>query len=328
MENWELIAKYIKEEASEEERKELEHWLNANDSNKKLFEEAKKAWNKGLGNLEGDDEVTFSKEKAWNNIQKEIKEKEKVLPLKGNNSSRWTLRIAATLVLGFFATWLYLSRDVNLEIVVASTKGFSKDVLLADGSKIKLNSNSVLSYAKNFDETERRVNLEGEAFFDIIKNPTKPFVIENTVFEIKVLGTSFNVFAYAEQPEVVLSVVTGTVSFRNKSGKEVFVTQGESAVLNKATETLIKKENVDDYSLAWKTRKLEFKNVLMSDVGKALKSYFGSDVVIQNQKINNCRFTGTFDNPSLEQVLEVLKNALGVEIKKNQKQIVISGKGC
>lgn len=326
MQHWELIAKFLRNEASQEEIAIVNLWIKESSANEKLFLEIKKTWESSpLHTNEVFDKVT-----AWGNIQNKIKAETKVIPLKSISKSPFSvlLKIAAVLVIGIFSTWgVYtsLNKPNQLSTVTHQNK---TELKLADGSTVWLNSNSSLNYPEFFSGNDRTVQLNGEAYFEITKNPDMPFIIENTEFMVKVLGTSFNIFSFDKEDEIVISVTSGKVSFKNKTNEEVLLTKGETGVLNRHSKTLIKKENTDPNFLSWKEEKLEFNNTPFSSVCTTLKSYFGFDFAVKNKKLNNCRFTASFKKPTLEEVLEVLKNTLNIEVTKNQKQIVISGKGC
>lgn len=327
MQHWDLIAKVLKDEASQEEIGIVNLWIKEKTENEKIFLEIKRSWEK-LG--EHNTKVVFDKAEAWKNIQSKIQAETKVVPLNQSSKSPFSLllKIAAVLIIGLFTTWgIYSSLNAPTQLS-AVTQQYRKEIKLPDGSVVWLNSNSSLSYPESFSGSKRKVQLNGEAFFEITKNPDMPFIIENSEFDVKVLGTSFNVFSYEREDEIVVSVVTGKVSFKNKRNEEVFLVKGEAGVINRLSKTITKRNTVDPNFLSWKEDKLEFNNTPFSSVCTILKSYFGYDFVIKNKKLNNCRLTASFKKPTLDEVLEVLKSTLSIEVLKNQKQIVISGKGC
>lgn len=327
MENWDLIAKFLRDEASEQEIGILNAWRSESAENEKLFLEIKNNWGK-VGEYKTD--VVFDKKNAWKNIQNKIQAETKVIPLNPVPKSRYgvLLRIAAVFVIGLFATWAIYTSLKEPGQLLAVTGDNRAAVKLSDGSTVWLNSNSSLNYPESFSGTKRTVQLKGEAYFEIEKNPDMPFIIENDEFNVQVLGTSFNIFSHEKAQEIIVSVRSGKVSFKNKTNEELILVKGETGVINRSDRTLLKKENTDPNFLSWKEQKLEFNDTPFSTVCLNLKSYFGYDFVVQNKSINNCRLTASFKNPTLDEVLEVLKNTLNIDVVKNQKQIVISGKGC
>jgi ferric-dicitrate binding protein FerR (iron transport regulator) len=326
MEHWDLIAKFLKNEASEEEITILNSWRNESSENEKLFLEIKSSWKK-VGEYKAD--AAFDKKKAWKNIQNKIQAETKVVPLNAASKSPLgiLLRIAAVFVIGLFAAWAIYNSMKAPEQLFAVTGDTRTEIKLADGSIVWLNKNSSLNYPEAFSGNNRTVRVTGEAYFDIAKNPDMPFVIENAEFEVKVLGTSFNIFSYEKEEEIIVSVTSGKVLLKNKTDAELILTKDETGVINRKNKNLSKKDT-DQNFLSWKDQKLEFNNTPFSTVCLNLKSYFGFDFVVENKEINNCRLTASFTNPKIEEVLDVLQNTLNIGITKNQKQIVISGKGC
>jgi transmembrane sensor len=327
MQDWELIAKYIKDEATREEQLQVELWLKADDANAALLEDIKITW-QNTGEL--NKSIKIDKAKAWASIQEKIKEEEKVIPISRKTPAynNWILRAAAILIVGLFATWLFLKIGNKPELIMVQTLNEEKTILLPDSSTIILNENSTLIYPKEFAANERKVNLEGEAFFEITKNQARPFIIGNKSFDVKVLGTSFNVSAYEKDTTAVVTVVTGTVSFIDKNEYSELLTVGDVGVLNKRKQRIEKSANADINFLAWKTKKLEFSNTSFADVCKSLKKYFSVEIAIKDKAILNCTFTGFFEDPKLEDVLKVLEKTLNIKTVVNQKNVEITGKGC
>lgn len=325
MKDWELILKYIRKEASEEERSDLEKWMNEDPSNKELFTEIKSTWDIS-GKLEKS--IQIDKPAAWQSIQSKIKEEGAVRSetAKVFNMS-WLVRIAAVLIIALFATWMLLDNDKK-ENLLTTTGTEKKLVLLSDCTRVFLNGNSSLTYPKAFESNERMVTLDGEAFFEVTKNAKKPFVIKNKNFDVKVLGTSFNVSAYEKDTDVVVTVASGTVSFNGKEGDAVVLIKDETGVLNKSKGRVNKMLNPDLNFLSWKTKKIEFRNTAFKEVCETLKKYFSVEIEIKDERILKCKFTGYFENPSLEQILSVLEKTLDVKAYLNNKQVVVTGKGC
>lgn len=326
MQDWELIAKYIKGEATQEEQGQVELWLKADSANAVLLEEIKATW-QNTGKL--NQHIKIDKAKAWASIQQKIKEEQKVIPItrKVPAYNSWILRAAAILIVGLFATWFFL-KPGKPELIVLKTANEEKTITLPDSSVIILNENSSLTYPKQFAVNERKVSLEGEAFFEITKNPLRPFTIENKSFDVKVVGTSFNIAAYEKDTTAVVTVVTGTVSFVDKNQYSELLTVGDVGVLNKRKQRITKSTNPDLNFMAWKTKKLEFTNTNFNDVCASLKKYFAVNIDVKDKAILNCTFTGFFENPKLDDVLKILEKTLNIKAVVNQKNVEITGKGC
>jgi ferric-dicitrate binding protein FerR (iron transport regulator) len=203
------------------------------------------------------------------------------------------------------------------------------EVVLPDGSEVWLNRNSRLTYQDNFNEENRLLKLEGEAFFDVRKDPKKPFVIQTGKAQVEVLGTSFNVEAYAGSAETEIFVVTGLVSFSSLSdSKGITIKPGEAGVLKNQNLSLISHGGQLN-ALAWKEKRLIFKKTALSDVVKALEEYFNVNIEIRNKNALRCRFTGSFDKPSLSEIIEALGVSLDLSIVEQRHSVyVVEGNGC
>jgi transmembrane sensor len=325
MEYWELIHKYIKDEASALEREELEKWLTLNEANAVLFAEVKAIW-EATGKLS--EPLKINKSLAWQAIQTKIRLENNVVEpkIKKTIVITWVMRIAATLILILFTAKLFIPKNENL--LTVKTGSTKKLIILSDCTKVFLNENSEFTYPETFEADERKVSLIGEAFFDVTKNPKKPFLIENKEFNVKVLGTSFNVLAYDKNENAVVTVVSGKVSFSDKAGNSATLIKDDVGILNKSKHQVLKTINTDLNFLAWKTKKIEFKNADFKEVCKTLTTYFSVQMDITNETIYKCKFTGYFVNPSLQDVLLVLEKILGLTTTVENKKIIVAGKGC
>lgn len=336
-EEFNIIADYLAGETSYEESQRLEKWMEEKPENKKLFEKVKRVWQASEIPVEN---FRPDAAKAWEKV------KPKDLPDKvvsihsldqnsnGNkNNKRWYYAVAASLSLLFIlglAFFFMLDEDamvkLSMEVEKVKTKEKGK-VLLADGSHVWINSNSKLYYPENFDET-RVVYLEGEAFFEIQKDEKKPFIIHSGSGIIKVLGTSFNVLQ-SKKEGLIVNVTEGKVALiseKNQSDSVVLL-KGDEGMLLEKEQRVQKSQTADPNFMAWKTGILYFDNVLLSSVAETLSRHYDTNV-ITTQSAESCKLTSTFDNKSLEEVLEVIELTMNVNIKKEKDKVIIEELGC
>ena len=328
MEDWELILKYIKNEASPEERNTIDEWLKQNDANKEQFDRVKSIWDNSATLAPP---LTIDKSQAWQSIQQRIRgemNEKHTAELKNKSTLFWPLALAASLVIAVFALFLFRSGAKQNEILTLKTDEIGKEVVLPDSTRVFLNKNSSLAYPETFTSETRNVTLTGEAYFEVTKKQAQPFIIENKNFKITVLGTSFNVSAYDKKSSTRVDVITGKVLLAGKSGQLVVLTKQEAGILNASTGQLLKVKSSDPNFLSWKTKKLEFKNTGFNEVCARLKDYFAVTLVVKDQDILKCKFTGTFENPSLEQVISILEKTLDIKALISNEQVIFTGKGC
>lgn len=334
-ENWEVIAKYLKGELSAEERHELTVWINAHPDHKTLFEQVKNLWI----TADQEAEVEVDVENNWNRFKSSIASEGEIPvdpqheePAKKVKPIYQTLlfRVAAVLVLGFLLNFFFRQVIHDDQMMMLQTAGKeTKELYLPDSSRVFLNENSKISYASTFDLENRVVNLEGEAFFEVRKAEGHRFIVYAKNSKTEVLGTSFAVTAYPQQAEVEVKVVTGKVAFSlQDESNTIFLEPGSKGILAGETSDIEKKEIEDPNFLSWKTQELKFDNTSFALVVHALESHFGDSIQVQSPEVFKCNYSGTFKNPEIESVLEVLSVTMNLEFEKVQGKYIISGPGC
>lgn len=327
-----LIPRLSRGELDPTERESLLAWSKASPENKKAFEEALLVWetSQKLPAIEVDENQAW--QRLQNNLQTANSEQTSSKP---NSGFGWWMRIAAALIIGLSAAGYFFlseSADGYQEMIVAdqAMTNADREVVLADGTRVWLNKNSKLAYPSEFDGDQRIVRLEGEAFFDVARDPSKPFIIETASSETQVLGTSFNVRAYPQEEAVEVVVATGKVALREagNSDNEVRLTPSEKGVFNTRTETLIKRINEDQNFLSWRNNLLEYDNTDLAMVTRSLERHFNVSVELDEEEVTVCRFTASFSKPKLQDVLDVLSAVMNLNYELDGDQVRLSGEGC
>jgi transmembrane sensor len=211
-----------------------------------------------------------------------------------------------------------------------SPKGVKQTFTLPDGSKIWLNADSKIQFPETFNGNTRDVYLNGEAFFDVAKNPARPFIIHLANGTIRVLGTSFNVRAYDNEKVVETSVATGKVAFipnYQKSGKKqdtVFLTPDNKVSYLLTKEEVIVASTVSKDDSAWIAGKLVFKGMTFEEIGMQLERNFGKKIVFLSDAARMFRMTGSFHNNSLEEILFYLSKSKEFQYKIINDEVLVS----
>lgn len=318
----EKLAKLLSGNATEQERAA---------ASEEGMEEAQKLWEKTATTEDWEPDT----EKAWQRFQVKALAREQELPQPSVphappiSNRRWWFASAAAILLLLASVWAVQRTQPSPELVQFSTAANQKqEVLLPDGSRVWLNEESTLSYAKSFSLSDRQVILEGEAFFEVQKAEGKRFTILAAGTITEVIGTSFNLSAYANQP-VAVQVVSGRVAFADaKKTEAVFLGPGEEAVLGAAATAPVKQTVTDPNFRAWQNGELHFANTSLEQLSKTLSGFYGQEVRLANPALGNCRFTAAFNNPALEEVLEVLKLTGNFTITRTPQGYLVSGQGC
>lgn len=201
-------------------------------------------------------------------------------------------------------------------------RGGEYSVTLSDGSVVFLNSESELRFPVNFAVGERRVYLTGEAYFDVVKDSGQPFIVDLSTSAIKVLGTSFNVSAYADEDEVMTTLVQGSVAFMSK-GNEVVLSPGEQAVMDR-TGTVVKRE-VDIYLYtAWKEGVFAFRHQRLEEIMRIVSRWYDVNVFWENASQKEVTFTGKMRRyDDFSKVVQMLEMTGNTEFEVRGKTIVI-----
>jgi ferric-dicitrate binding protein FerR (iron transport regulator) len=351
----ELIARYLSGEASPPEKQKLDTWLESSEENRRLFEQYRSVWEKmdrvsSVAGLDLDaewDHLESLIEKAAfeTKPEKQRKHQEIIIgkertigaervsgretidsPVKRYRRNVFVLTrlaAAAVVVVMLAIGGLYTWRNVGYLTLV--TAGQSEAITLPDGSTVTLNSHSSLRYPKKFRTDRRGVSLEGEGFFEVNANPDWPFVITTSEVNIKVLGTSFNVSAYEKDAEIEVVVETGQVAVTRPGEipKTVILKPGNKAVYNKKKEDLSLSTEIDRNYLAWKTRNFVFEDESLVNVAEALNHVYGSQISIPSDSLKTARITTTFNEQSLDAILNVLAATLDLEIVEYDGRILL-----
>jgi len=208
-------------------------------------------------------------------------------------------KIAASVLLILSLGLYFGSNYINTssqytEINAASGK--TTEVLLSDGSKIILQAKSRLKFPKVFSGENREVFLyEGEAFFDIAKDPGRPFIVTTKKVSTKVLGTAFNISFYEDQQEMSVTVVRGKVSVSNSDGNQVLLDPDQQVVINKVSGSF-KKSAVDAReNIGWTEGRIQLNNQTMMHAAELLEKRYDINIKFASPEIHVIRFTATFD---------------------------------
>lgn len=245
------------------------------------------------------------------------------------------MKIAASIVLimffGIGSYQVFFSDPLNSAVKeIAEQHTAHQFIKLPDGSTVLLNEGSTLKYPDSFSEkNSREVSLIGEAFFDIMHDPTKPFVVHTGKLSTTVLGTSFNVKAYADD-DITVTVTRGKVKVSDDTKVLGVITPDQQITFFKNTQQAQQQVVRASEVVAWADKDIYFDDVSMLDAIKRLENRFHIQITFKNEKIKDCRFTATFlKGEDLNQILEVICEFNHVKYTKDDSgNIEISGNGC
>ncbi|MEQ6120838.1 FecR domain-containing protein [Reichenbachiella sp. MALMAid0571] len=247
------------------------------------------------------------------------------------NKNLW-LKIAASIILiiGLGLTFSYINTNTNKtrEISVVTktaTYGQKMTLKLPDGSQVRLNSGSSLSYPEVFSDI-RSVTLVGEAYFEVTKDPNKKFIVSTEDITTTVLGTSFNISAYPDE-ELKVTVETGKVAV-SSNNERLELLSGQQATYESINNSLsMSTVDIGKYT-SWRKGILQFNGNTLPEIATELERWYGVEIEFDTDQANHCNLRLTFDNQSLEHVLGQLETVTGVNTHLNNGIVKITGLGC
>jgi transmembrane sensor len=310
-----LLDRYTKGECTPEEKQYFETFFNAAQKNKDWA-----AWEESSRNRIG--------QEIFQSIEQTLEKEER----------RWlafvpVMRVAASIAVIVSIAWailLLVNRHPQGNYMTEVTgPGQRATLTLSDGSVVTLNAGSVLTFPERFTGDRRKVTLHGEAFFDIKRNPEKPFVIATPTLETLVLGTSFNIRAYDAETHAAVTVKTGTVKVSSRNNHTVVLKPEEQAYFDNTT-ALLEKRNVSSGNfLAWTSEILYLDNTPMREVVETLEQWYNIQILLENDQLGNCPISGKYKNDRLLNMLEGLKFSQGIDYHfVAGNKIIITGKTC
>ena len=299
--NKELLYKYFRSETSPEEDKQVVEWVENSNKNRDSFLSERKLWNMSMLQ-QNSDNPSIAKEVKRFNIKRVI----------------WqSASIAAILILGI-SIWLNIKDNDNIDRqTVIVPVGQRVNLILADGTSVWLNSNTKFTYPTNFNQKKREVEIHGEAFFEVAKKSDCPFIVTTDKYQVEVLGTTFNVYAYADCP-FETDLVEGQVKVRG-------ITSDADIVL-KPNEKVCEKDNILYKMQSCKTNEydmrkdgiLVFNDEPIVNVFEMLGAYYNTKIYIDRPELENYRCTSKFFyKDSVEYILKVIQRDLHYKIEKN-----------
>lgn len=201
-------------------------------------------------------------------------------------------------------------------------KGGNYQLTLSDGTKVWLNANTSIKYPVRFTDSTREVYLKGEAYFDVQHNG-KPFIVNMQESNIRVLGTSFNVFAYENEPYSSTTLVEGSIRLSTKDAQKTLVPNEQANVIVNQTDIQLKSVNTEVYT-SWIKGKIEFEDENLEAVMRRLSRLYNFDYKFENHTLKEFHFTARIDNTQpISSILKMLEMTTDVHFKLKDNTIII-----
>jgi ferric-dicitrate binding protein FerR (iron transport regulator) len=303
-----LLFRYVRGNVTDQEIAEVERWIDASPDNRKLVEQL------CVVDFANETLQYMHRSKPQLSLSKA---KHKIRKNRMHNLAMWMQRAAAILFIPLLCLTAWFSQqpartphEQAQMVEITSAPGLVTSVVLPDSTKVWLNANSTIKYPTRFAPNMREVSVTGETYFAVAKNPKKPFYVNvNDAFKVKVLGTEFNVEAFPSASTFSTTLVEGSVELVSaKDSTTSFLTlkPDEQSIWDSNTKKItVQKVNTAVFT-SWKDGKIIFKNTPIAEIAASLGKRYNAQFVISPQ-LKDYRFTGTFTNQQLVQILEHFK---------------------
>ncbi|MDB5229391.1 MAG: FecR family protein [Chitinophagaceae bacterium] len=316
----EVAVKYLSGEASPEEAMQFDDLLD-DPAAGVAFEQISETWNLVTGTNPCQSPLI---DEAFDEFQRSVKGRSSIYRM----MQKKYFVAAAVIIVAISVAWIFFMNDSNhtqqLLVKHNSTNHVQHDSL-PDGSLAVLNMNSTISYPSFFDKNIRRVNLEGESFFEVVPDKQRPFEIEFGEVIIRVVGTSFNVREINDKTITEVQVRSGIVQmFAND--KNIFVKAGQTGYYNSLSKKLFATNSTDINSFSYATGKFIFNDIPFTIACRYLEKNFNRRINVDQHIFEDCHVTAEFENKSLDYILEVLCATLNATYSIKDNAVFIKGK--
>ena len=309
--NKELLHTYFKGKTTPDEEKQIMDWAEASSENYSEYLHERKIWNALLVNY---------KQSVGSSVPTEVK---------NQTFNLWKIvSIAASVTLLITFSWTLLntvSKEPEGLQAVLVPAGQRVQLVLEDGTKVWLNSNSSFTYPTSFGSKSREVELNGEGFFEVTNDPGKPFIVKTKKYDIKVLGTTFNVYAYDQEASTFeTSLLSGSVdiSFKDNEKNHIILKPKERV---SEVNGLLHKEAIDNLDrFRWKDGLICLDDVPFETLMAKFSIYYDVIIKIENSKVLDYRCTGKFrQSDGIEYALRVIQKDLKFKYTRDDEANII-----
>ena len=310
--NKDILYKFFEGNASFEEEAAVKQWMEESAENRLAFLKERKLFDAML--LLGNEEI--------------IKNGKKRFSINLSSLRTELIKIAAVVAITLGGSYFYYQSSLEKELMAMQTitvpAGQRINITLVDGTNVWLNARTSLSYPVKFGKNNRQVVLDGEAYFDVTKDKSKPFIVQTDNYNVELLGTQFDVNAYSETGEFETTLMSGSVKVASasdstqkitlKPNNKVFLQDGKLHVTA-----------VDDYNpYRWKEGLICFKNETFTSIMKDFEKYYGLTIQVKNKNVFKYVYTGKFrQTDGIDYALRVLQKDIKFTYQRDDENQII-----
>lgn len=325
----EILAKWLTNTASEDELVVLKKWAGQSVENLELIENLQKTWDQDTA-----EPVLVNVDAKANEIWASAMVEHPKQPWRRDLLVRYA---AAILLLAGSLLWVSKNSDFGKSeqidslsiaptfILRENIPGQKTKVLLPDGTIAYLNSSSSIKYLESFEGLERRVVLKGEAFFEVAKDATKPFIVESKNIETVALGTAFNINTF-NLNEIRISLIEGKLGINHIDSTDILATlnPGKELLINPTTQQFLEQSFEIEDVLGWKHGKLVFNHASLEEVTRRLERWYGVTIAVKGSVSADWKISTVYENQSLKNVLIDLQYSKKFAYEINDSNVKIT----
>ena len=313
-----LAICYFEGKISREEENVLLDFVEQSEENRVLFHSWEAEWS-------DHHEVDTETEQAWQFLASRIVG-EDVKPAKTINLWHRIAAVAAVVLLiagTALTTWHFASNASENYYAVTAPQGSRSRLILPDGSMVWLNAGSTLRYSTQFSQKNRKVELNGEGYFEVAKHDGAEFIVKTCGYDVVVKGTHFDVSAYKDDQYITTTLMQGSVMI-NRGEDHLLMKPGEMVKLDTNTGELIKSK-FSDHTNAWMQNMADYEEITLNDFAKILSREYAVDIHIQSAALRQTKFSISLRNKeTIDEVLDALKRVMNMKEHRDGKDIYIS----
>ena len=310
--NKDILYKFFEGNASFEEEAAVKQWMEESAENRLAFLKERKLFDAML--LLGNEEI--------------IKNGKKRFSINLSSLRTELIKIAAVVAITLGGSYFYYQSSLEKELMAMQTitvpAGQRINITLVDGTNVWLSARTSLSYPVKFGKNNRQVVLDGEAYFDVTKDKSKPFIVQTDNYNVEVLGTQFDVNAYSETGEFETTLMSGSVKVASASDSTQKITLKPN---NKVylQDGKLHVTAVDDYNpYRWKEGLICFKNETFTSIMKDFEKYYGLTIQVKNKNVFKYVYTGKFrQTDGIDYALRVLQKDIKFTYQRDDENQII-----
>lgn len=324
--NDEILARFLMGECTEDELREVNSWLGESTENTRELFRLEEIYHLGkIDDTSDENDVEKAEKRLFKRLEQEKSKQHKVRRIYG--WMRYVAMFIGIFILGGVGYMLFQNQDRSEPLLTVTTQDAIKEMKLPDGTTVWLNKNTTLKYPREFLASGRKVYLEGEGYFDVKRNPERPFIVQSEAMQVKVLGTVFNFRSDKVKMSAVATLLKGEIEVKgNHEEGMIVLAPGQKAELNGVTRRLVVKQ-VDTGFENWHDNQFIFDKADIYTIARTLENSYGVKIILAPDIDVKKTYSGTIKKKkNVEEVLNLIKNAVPVEYKVVGGSVFLSSK--